>query len=511
MAAPSRRTWTQRLVLSLNIMLVFAVLAAAVALLRYDREVSQITRIASAGTLAEVQRPTDPINVLVVGVDNAEGLNPDDPVLQGRQETSLLSDTIMVARIDPTANKAWLLSIPRDLWVPISGMGTNGRINEALALGGPEALIATINDVLDIPINHYVQVNFAGFRNMVETIGGVPVWFEYPTRDANTGLNVETVGCVNLEGEQALAYVRSRYLEVLIDDEWISDPTADQGRMARQQTFVRAALNRASSRGARNPIEVQRLINATRGEVVLDDNLSLDVLLGLGEVFRDFNADDLEVVLLPIDNGYAGRAAVGFLRVGEAQPLLGVFRGQATALPTNSLARVQVLNGSAVPGQGADAARQLEELGFSITGIGDLPGHSGPTELRYAPGGQLQAVLVARYLDVNVPFVEVTPDELPAGTGVLLVTGDDWNGVRTDPLPIESFQRQIDDFNALLSGGAPDGTPPAVTEGPTVADLEAVDDEEAEPTATTAKPQVTTTTVTPQRFVPTPPAGVECG
>jgi hypothetical protein len=212
--------------------------------------------------------------------------------------------------------------------------------------------------------------------------------------------------------------------------------------------------------------------------------------------------------LLPIDNGYAGRAAVGFLRVGEAQPLLGVFRGQATALPTNSLARVRVLNGSAVPGQAADAARQLEDAGFSITGTGDLPDHAGPTELRYAPGGQLQAVLVARYLDVNVPFVEVMPDELPAGTGVLLVTGDDWNGVRTDPLPIESFQRQIDEFDALLSGGATGDTPPAATDGPTVADLEAIDEV---PVVTTAKPQVTTTTITPERFVPTPPAGVECG
>jgi hypothetical protein len=134
----------------------------------------------------------------------------------------------------------------------------------------------------------------------VSVIGGVPVWFDREVRDTNTGLNVEVPGCVNLEGEQALAFVRSRYYEVFDGGEWISDPTGDSGRIARQQTFIRAALNRAVAQGARNPFEMQRLIEATEGEVVLDDALSLEALLDLGERFRDFNVESFEVVTLPV-------------------------------------------------------------------------------------------------------------------------------------------------------------------------------------------------------------------
>jgi len=515
MGATPRRSWSQRLVLSLNVFLVFALLASALALLRYNQQVSQINRIAGAGTLSEVKGPTEPVNILLVGVDNAEGLDPDDPVLTGRSETSLLSDTIMVVRVDPDANRAWLLSIPRDLWVPIAGTGSSGRINEALALGGPAMLIDTINEVLDIPINHYVQVNFAGFRNLVEVVGGVPVWFDYPARDENSGLAVPTVGCINLEGEQALAFARSRYFEVLIDDQWVADPTADQGRIARQQTFIRAAINRAINQGARNPVEMQRLINATKGEVVLDDNLSLDSLLDLGERFRTFDPDSFEVVTLPIDNGFAGAAAVGFLRTNEAQPLLAVFRGQSLFSTPNALVRVEVLNGTSVTNQAFEVAAALTDEGFSVVGTGDAPGHSGVTEIRYAPGALLEAVLLARYLGVNVPFVEAAPGEVTADTGVVLVTGSDWSGLRDEPLPAEMFQRYLDVFAAQVGAGddtaatSPGGaggdtsTAPASSGGLTV---DAVGE-----TGPVTVPSITTTTVTPEKFVPTPPEGVECG
>ncbi len=504
MSTRARRTWGQRLVLALNVFIALGLVTAAVALLRYDNEVSQINRISGRGTLAAAEGPAEPLNFLVVGVDNAEGLDPDDPVLRGRSEASLLSDTIMLVRLDPAENRAWLMSIPRDLWVPIAGTGAMGKINSALPLGGPQMLIDTIQEQFDIPINHYVQVNFAGFRNLVEVIGGVPVWFEYPARDTNTGLNVELPGCVNLEGEQALAFVRSRYYEAFVNGEWQSDPTGDGGRIARQQAFIRAALNRAASRGARNPFELQRLIDATRGEVVLDDALSLDRLLDLGERFGDFNVDTFEVVTLPGDPGWAGAASVVYLREADAQPLLAIFRGQTLFGTPNALARVEVRNGTGRPGEAATAAAELADVGFSVVGSGDAPGHVGPTVIRYRPGAQLEAILLARYLGATVLIEPAAYGEILGDTGVVLVTGADWSGLRTDPLPTETFQTLLDEFETAVAADAGAGsTPSTTTGGLSVDDLSG--------TGPVEVPATTSTTLTDAAFVPNPPEGVACG
>jgi polyisoprenyl-teichoic acid--peptidoglycan teichoic acid transferase len=502
MSMRPHRTWTQRLVLSLNVLLVLGLLTAAVALVRYNDQVGQINRIAGQGTLTRVAASNEPINFLVVGVDNAEGLDPDDPVLRGRSEASLLSDTIMVVRVDPGANRAWLLSIPRDLWVTIAGTGTQGKINSALSLGGPQMLIDTVQTELDIPINHYVQVNFAGFRNLVEVIGGVPVWFDYPSRDQNSGLAVESPGCVNLEGEQALSFVRSRYFEILVGGEWVGDPTSDRGRIARQQAFIRAALNRAVNKGARNPFEMQRLINATQGEVVLDDSLSLDTLLGLGERFKDFNVDTFEVVTLPTDDGWAGSASVAYLREVEAQPLLAVFRGQTLFGTPNALVRVDVRNGTGVPGQAAEVEVALTDEGFTVVGTGDAPGYSGPTVIRYVRGGLLQAVLLVRYLGLDIPIEPAADGEITGDTGLLLITGNDWTGLLAEPLEAAKFQSYLDRFAAEVAADAAAGTDTTIS-GLTIDNL---DDD-----APVSVPAFTVTTITPERFVPAPPEGVECG
>jgi len=501
MSPRPRRTWGQRLVLALSSFIALGLVTAAVALVSYDGQVGQINRISGQGVLTRTATPSEPMNFLVVGVDNAEGLDPNDPVLRGRFEASLLSDTIMVVRVDPTLNKAWLLSIPRDLWVTIAGTGTKGKINSALALGGPQMLIDTIQTELDVPINHYVQVNFAGFRNLVSVIGGVPVWFDREVRDTNTGLNVEVPGCVNLEGEQALAFVRSRYYEVFDGGEWISDPTGDSGRIARQQTFIRAALNRAVAQGARNPFEMQRLIEATEGEVVLDDALSLEALLDLGERFRDFNVESFEVVTLPVDNGYAGAAAVGYLRTAEAQPLLAVFRGQTLLGTPNALARVEVRNGTGQAGQASSVAETLRSEGFTVVGTADAPGYGGPTVIRYAPSALLEAVTVARYIGRDAVLERAPDGEITGETRVVLITGSDFTGLLPTPLNFEDFSVYVEqaraEYEAAKAAGVPDEG-----EGLTVDDVTA---------GSVTAPSITTTTITQDRFVPRPPEGVVCG
>ena len=130
----------------------------------------------------------------------------------------------MVLRVDPEEKQAYVLSFPRDLYLPISGTGETQRINTAHA-HGVQTLIDTIQDNFDIPINHYVEIDFVGFEKLVDAVGGVPLWFDAPVRDRHTGLDVPQAECQVLDGEQARKFVRSRYLEYQDEDgEWHSRP-----------------------------------------------------------------------------------------------------------------------------------------------------------------------------------------------------------------------------------------------------------------------------------------------
>ena len=463
-----RRSWGQRLAIALNVFIVLVCLTAALALTRYHEDVRQIDRISASGTLSQVTEPLEPQNFLLVGVDNAEGLDPDDPVRIGREETSLLSDTIMLLRVDPNENRAWLMSFPRDLWVPIAGGSSRGKINSALSLGGPERLIQTIQDDFGIPIHHYVQVNFEGFKEVVDIIDGVPLYFQHPARDRNTGLVVPDAGCVTLEDDQALAFVRSRFYQSEIDGRWVSDPSSDYGRIRRQQAFVRAALNRAIAKGARNPIELQRMIEAAQGQVVLDDRLSLRTLLEIGDRFRDFDPTALEVLTLPTEGAMIGEASVVELVEAEAQPVLEVFRGNNVFDDALALVRVEVRNGSGVAGQGREVSEELARAGFTVTRAVDASSFRNPrTTIRYAPGQLVPAVVLARYLDVDAPIEE--SDEDLGDVGVVLVTGDDWPGLRSDPRPIEDFAdllpegTELPELAAATDGGEPGATTTSTT------------------------------------------------
>ena len=119
----------------------------------------------------------------------------------------------MIAHIDPGKHTGILVSFPRDLWVEIPGHGT-AKINAAFAFGGPQLAITTIEQNFDIPISHYLEVDFAGFRDIVDAIGSVPIYFpdararhEHRPGDHRRGLPA------TFRGEEALAYVRSRYYQ----------------------------------------------------------------------------------------------------------------------------------------------------------------------------------------------------------------------------------------------------------------------------------------------------------
>ena len=193
-----RRTWPQRLLISFNVLCIVAALTTAASLTYVKQTVGEIPRVRLGDALRSTRRSTatgGPQNYLIVGVDSAEGLAPGDPVLKDRESVAgLRSDTIMVLRIDPRSTTASLISFPRDLWVPIADTNHKRKINSAIELPdarlGVQRLIRTIAQDFQIPIDHYLQVDFAGFKDIVRVVGGVPVYFPEPARDQHSGLDV---------------------------------------------------------------------------------------------------------------------------------------------------------------------------------------------------------------------------------------------------------------------------------------------------------------------------------
>ena len=325
MRRPSR-TWPQRLLLSLNVFVVLTCLIAAGGLAWAYNQASALPRVDVGTSLEAPSAPGEAMNILLVGIDDGMGLAEGDPVLRGRSK-SLNTDTIMILRVEPKTQQASLLSLPRDLWVDIAG-GGQGRINSALALGGPERLIQTINQDFGIPINHYVMIDFQGFEALVKAIDGVPVYFNFPSRDQATGLFQYETGCQVLSGEQALAFARSRHFEISRDNKsWQEDPTGDFGRVTRQQQFIRAALKKAVAQGVRNPFVLKQFLEIAQKNVTLDTEFKIQDLVDLGSQFRTFDPDSL-VSFTPVATGtFKGAASVLELNVAASQPMFDVFRG----------------------------------------------------------------------------------------------------------------------------------------------------------------------------------------
>ncbi len=240
---------------------------------------SVISDVARVPGVADVLSPTSSTveNFLLVGSDSRANSDPTSPDYGGigseNDVSGTRSDTIMVLRRDVATGQAALLSIPRDLWVDIPGQGI-GRINGAFN-AGPGVLVQTVQTALGLPVHHYVEVDFNGFKDLVDAIGGVQLCFLYPTRDVNTGLNIPIGGCYELDGVAALSYARSRYYEQYIDGAWRVDGTADIGRTARQREFVDRAVGTALDEVKANPFAAGKVIASGVSAVRLDDDLDV--------------------------------------------------------------------------------------------------------------------------------------------------------------------------------------------------------------------------------------------
>jgi LCP family protein required for cell wall assembly len=211
---------------------------------------------------ARVQ-PTEALNVLLVGVDSREDnirdlLSDDDP------GTGIRSDTMMIWHLSADHQTSEVVSIPRDSWVNIPACGVWGggeaKLNAAFSYCGPQMLVRVLEDTLDVYIDHVAVVDFQGFEDITDTLGGV----DLKMSDGSTQ---------HFDGKQALAYVRERH----------SLPRGDFDRINRQQNFLRQVLWQATRTGTRmNPLTVANLIGDLGKLLVLDDDFSNSEIRSLG-------------------------------------------------------------------------------------------------------------------------------------------------------------------------------------------------------------------------------------
>ncbi|HEX2698817.1 MAG TPA: LCP family protein [Acidimicrobiales bacterium] len=440
------RRWPRRLLIGVNVFVALCLVFTGVTYAYLKWQFGKVDKVA----LCEVLRncgdddPGQPMNVLLVGSDSREQISADEAEQFGDQ--SLVggerSDTIIVLHVDPRSEKAALMSIPRDLSVVISdGKSTSPRrINSAFEKG-PQVLIATIKDQLGIEIDHYAQVDFNTFRGLVDAIGGVSIYFPSPARDKKSGLNVANPGCVKMDGNTALSYVRSRNYEYFESGKWRIDPTADLGRIERQQSFIRRVLGKASKVG-RNPVRLNSIISSAVPNVKIDDAFSTKDILRLAKRFHSLEPEAVEMLPLPTVGTRERGASVLKLKQPEASQIIDRLIGKApppadpagAAAPPKVLpgtVRVRVLNGTGADGQAGDAAKALARADFGVAGTGDAPSASNPqTVIRYGKGQLPKAQLLQAYVDGRSRLVE---DGSLKGGDLVLTTGSGFVGVKDAP------------------------------------------------------------------------------
>lgn len=279
-------------------------------------------------------------NVLITGADNNACLDPDSPYAPAfgdRESAGARSDTIMMWRVNPATNQVAVLSFPRDLWLQIDGRSGKDRINAAYTRDDPQRLINTIEQNFGIETDHFVQVDFCAFKELVDAVGGIPVPFETGVRDGNTGLAVppEVVaeGCFTFSGEHALAYVRSRKLEYFDPETqtWKRDGTSDLGRISRQQDFIRRVGDKLLA-NAFSPSVVTALLDVSREYIVTDTGLTPQKILELSGVLA--NSDPADITTYQIEargTTIQGNSVLEPRLGGEnMQSVLALFRGDVT-------------------------------------------------------------------------------------------------------------------------------------------------------------------------------------
>ncbi|MFC4565835.1 LCP family protein [Nocardiopsis mangrovi] len=230
---------------------------------------------------ADDARPEDQpgTTYMIVGSDSRDGLSDDDlQNLRTGQAEGKRTDTIMVLYVPEGEGRPTIISVPRDSYVPIPGIGEN-KINAAFSEelgGGPDTLVQSFEDASGVRIDHYVEIGFAGFVDIVDAVGGVEMCPEEPMEDPKAGLDIEA-GCQQMDGQTALGYVRTR-----------ATIRADLDRIQRQREFFSALITQSTATETLvNPFRSVPLVMEGTDTFMVDEDDHLSDLAGLALAMRE--------------------------------------------------------------------------------------------------------------------------------------------------------------------------------------------------------------------------------
>ena len=302
-----------RIITSLS---VGVVVLASVSWLGLGHVSGKIARISVFSGLEDrPEKTSKALNYLLVGSDTREGLTKAElkALRVGSTATAAggRSDTMLLVHISKDRDKAYLVSFPRDSLVTIpEHLSTDGKkqiparqnkLNAAFAFGGAPLLIETIEGETNLKIDHYIEINFAGFAGIVNALGGIEVCTKVDIDDPKSHL-VLSAGTHTLDGIEALKYVRTRDF----------DGRGDIGRMQRQQQFMSSVLKKATSTGVLlNPIKIVNFMNATISTVKMDESLSKEDLLNLAKQMRGLSSGSVRTLTVPLSTANGRADGIG--------------------------------------------------------------------------------------------------------------------------------------------------------------------------------------------------------
>ncbi len=456
------RSLHQKLLLALAAVMSMSVVVASTGgyiIYRYfDAQINRVSLALGDDRDRPAAAPPGTTNFLLVGSDSRAGtgnMYQSQEIVPGER-----SDTTMLAHLDADGTTT-LVSFPRDTLVSIPGHGRN-KLNSAITVGGPSLLIKTIENLTDIKIDHFVSIDLAGFKAMTDAIGGVTVCVRPLPNGSTSNLHDDysqwhgVVGENHLNGEQALAFVRQRY----------GLPDGDFDRIRRQQQFISAVFQKATSSGVlTNPARLESLLASATGALTVDADTTADDLRNLATRLRGMSANAIRFETIPVrpPTRAEGANAAGELeRLGSVQiydpdqleaflaPLRG--HGSSAAQPSDgpgmptptptatdpadrtlvrpSSVTVDVFNGTTTGGLATRAARELAAAGFRVADVSSADNRHAATSLvRYGPDG----LAAARTVAAAVPGAQLREDP-SLSAHITLVVGAGFNGVNAKAL-----------------------------------------------------------------------------
>lgn len=389
------------------------------------------------------ERPVDVdgiMNLLVLGSDVRTGDNADYGDAEGER-----ADTMLIASIDVDSGSATLVNLPRDLLVDLPGCDPGdgyegmspqqGMISSAMTFGGVGCQWRAVEEATGVHLDHFIMMDFIGFKDMVDALGGVEMCVPEPVDDPKAQLELDA-GLQVLDGEDSLGFVRSRYAQ---------GDGSDLSRIDRQQEFMGAMLREAlSSEVMSNPATVTEFLGAVTDSITTDDDLSVDTMADIAVSMREIDLDQVQFVTVPTEAHpeNANRLALSlpeapelFAAINEGADLTAeqddtAPNGENGADPSD--VSVEIVNNTDIDGLASEVEAYLTGEGYEVTGTGN-PEERAPesTTVFHGPGDEAAADLLAGSLE-NAPQTE----EADGLEGTLeLVTGVDWDGFAEGSTP----------------------------------------------------------------------------